>query len=177
MKCEQCGKELKARSHESLQPWQHGSPQRFCGATCRQISCRKRKAIKSPEEIRAAEERVRARAERGFEFAMYKQEHGRKWFFSKHAAALKAAGLPGHCCLAAEMLGISESTLRKRLKHGTDLLAPLRPSTLNPAYVELERPKKEWTAKLKISKTDAQLARRDLKAKLNRQNKREDIEV
>ena len=75
------------------------------------------------------------------------------------------------------MLGISESTLRKRLKHGTDLLAPLRPSTLNPAYVELERPKKEWTAKLKISKTDAQLARRDLKAKLNRQNKREDIEV
>ena len=167
MKCEQCGRACPTGTR--------GSPKRFCGARCRLRRFKARKKAEIPEGVRAeAKETVKARSEEGRAYALRRKELGRKWFRSKYADLLEARGLPGHCCIAAEMLGIQESTLRKRLKHGTDLLAPLRASTRNPAQVVLVPPTAKQLKGIRILETSAQKRLSETATKLG---KREDLEV
>ena len=50
----------------------------------------------------------------------------RRWTRSRYADQLEAAGLPGNFFVAASLYGISEGTLRMRLRRGTSLLMPLK---------------------------------------------------
>jgi hypothetical protein len=61
----------------------------------------------------------------------------RIWARSRYADQLEASGLPGNFFVAASLYGISESTLRKRLRRGTSLLMPLKRNARYGRYEDI----------------------------------------
>lgn len=120
MKCKFCGKRVRPRWTNSgcaQQPAPHNTWK------CRRDFLR-RQAIKKALSKSTAQ--VMAKAKRGLKYIIERQSCGKKWFRSRYAAELEAAGLPPNCEIAAIVLGVNLVTIKKRLLNGTDLLAPLK---------------------------------------------------
>jgi len=158
LRCGYCNKVLKVVRQAK----------RYCDVNCRVAASKRRvrDAEDTVESKAAAQAAVRDKAAQGLAYVLDRQARGFRWFRSSCADELEAHGLPGNRVVAAAVLGISVDTLQRRLRYGTDLLAPLQHSRRvnRMSDTPLVVPSAKVLAQIRIHPTSRDIALRRVKA-------------